>query len=375
MRYCSRTHVGKMRRKNEDTVYADGRLFAVADGMGGHHGGEVASARAVKIVADSVRAAPDGSNTGRLLSGAIISANEDVFAKARSGSGPAGMGTTLTAGVLTGDTLTIGHVGDSRAYLFRDGTLTQLTRDHSLVGELLRSGQLTPEQAFDHPNRNVLTQALGTTEEVSADVTTHKLVAGDKVLLCSDGLTTMVRDGEIAGILSGAGDAGELCARLVDAANVAGGADNISVVLLDLAEPDAFEVHESSSFDPPQARPKGRARAALLAVLATGLVVGLAVGIGYYMASNTYYLGFSGDRVAIFRGLPGSFGGLSYSQPIEVTSTTRAQLTPNSQRRVGENLVVGDLDMVTAAIGDLELAAPPPTVIPSLPATTTRPPL
>jgi len=267
VRYCSRTHVGKVRDKNEDVLYANERLFAVADGMGGHRGGEIASATAIRMLSDAVGAAPGEANAARLLAGAIVSANEEIYQSAHTGSGPSGMGTTLTAAMLGGDVLTIGHVGDSRAYLLRDGNLTQLTEDHSLVGELYRSGKLSREEAFTHPNRNVLTKALGTSEDITADVGTHKLRPGDKVLLTTDGLTTMVPDEGIAKILAGPEDADEICAKLVDAANRAGGADNISVVLLDFSDDEPFAARQPIGPKPRKTRKGGCGRTLALILL------------------------------------------------------------------------------------------------------------
>lgn len=360
MRYCSRTDVGKVRRKNEDVLHADGRVFAVADGMGGHRGGEVASATAVEAVTDAVGAGPADANVSRLLAGAIVSANDEIYQKAHTGSGPPGMGTTLTCGVLSGDTLVIGHIGDSRAYLLRDGNLKQLTEDHSLVGELFRNGQITKEQAFDHPSRNVLTQALGTSTEVAPQVATHKLTAGDRVLLCSDGLTTMLTDDEIAKTLLDEADVATACRALVDTANKAGGADNISVVLLDFADPDPFSVEKAVSADPARRKKSGCGRAVALILVVAALALILAGFASLRILNNTYYLGVSKrHRVTIFRGVPGSFGGLSYSRILEETTVTSDQLRPTSKRLVEDNTVVGDLDTVLAAIRRLEMVAPP----------------
>lgn len=361
MRYCSRTDLGKVRTKNEDVLFADGRLFAVADGMGGHKGGEVASATAIKMIADAVRATPEDANAARLLAGAIVSANQEIHRKAHTASGPSGMGTTLTAGVLAGDVLTIGHVGDSRAYLMREGTLSQLTQDHSLVGELLRGGQITREEAFDHPNRNLLTKALGTSEDITADIGTHKLLPGDMVLFATDGLTSMVPDAGIAEILAGPGRVDEVCARLIEAANSAGGADNISVVLLDFADPEPFAAVTPVGANKTKAPgAKGGCGHTAAIILVPVLVLALlAAAGGYQVLVNTYYLGFSQrGRVTIFRGVPGSFLGLRYSQIYEETGVTREMLLPHELKAVEGNQV-DDLDQLKAIVYRLSRRAPP----------------
>lgn len=359
MRYCGRTHVGKVRKKNEDAMHADGRLFAVADGMGGHRGGEVASATAIKMIADAVRATPEDANVARLLAGATISANEEIYRKAKAGSGPSGMGTTLTAAAIVDDVLTIGHVGDSRAYLLRDGQLSQLTEDHSLVGELLRSGQLTPEQAFTHPKRNVLTQALGTSEDITADIGTHKLRAGDRILLCTDGLTTTVTDDGIAKLLAGPGEVDAACAKLIDAANRGGGQDNTTVIVLDFSDAEPFAHTEPIGMKPTVAR-RGRSRRALLVLVPLLLGLALAAFALFQAFNNTYYLGVSQrNRVTVFRGVPGSFLGLTYSETYNETTVTRDQLSEASRKLVEQNAVVGDLETVEAALRTLEVVAPP----------------
>ena len=365
MRYCSRTDVGKVREKNEDVLFADGRLFAVADGMGGHQGGEIASATAIKMVADAVRATPDDANAARLLAGAVVSANEEIYRTAHSASGPSGMGTTLTAAVIAGDILTLGHVGDSRAYLYRDGALVQLTEDHSLVGELLRSGQITREDAFDHPNRNLLTKALGTSEDITADIGTHRLRPGDRVLLATDGLTAMVPDERIAQILAGPGDVDVICAALVEAANAGGGTDNISVVLLDFSDADPFAATTPVGAKKTRVGGGRGVRVASIILVPVVLMALLAALGGYQIVSNTYYLGLSQrGRVTIFRGVPGSFLGLRYSQTYKETSITRDALTAHTLSAIENNEIVGDLAQVNSIAKALERSAPPASPLP-----------
>jgi serine/threonine protein phosphatase PrpC len=232
------TDVGRTRSGNEDSYFCGRTVFAVADGLGGHQGGEVASAAAVEpLAALDGRGFGDAAAAAEALAGAIREANAAILERAAGDPGLWGMGTTLTAAALAGaGQLQLAHVGDSRAYLLRDGSLEQLTVDHTVVGELVRRGRLTPEQAAIHPERSILTRAVGLDPTVPVDLPDPlELRAGDRVLLCSDGLTEAVGDPDIATILATAADGAAACRSLIDAANAAGGPDNITVVLLLLA--------------------------------------------------------------------------------------------------------------------------------------------
>jgi protein phosphatase len=209
-------------------------LFVVADGMGGAQAGEVASRTAVELFS---RGLPPGDATPEeRLAGLVREANEEIHELSRSDAQRAGMGTTLTAVYVGDDEVAIAHVGDSRAYLLRDGKLERLTDDHSLVEELVRQGRLTPEEAEDHPQRSIITRALGPEADVDVDRRTYRARAGDVYLLCSDGLTSMVPEERVAEILTKAPDLTSAGRALVDAANAAGGKDNITVVLFSLEE-------------------------------------------------------------------------------------------------------------------------------------------
>jgi serine/threonine protein phosphatase PrpC len=234
--WAAATDSGLVRSHNEDALWprpeggevdrgesAGPFLAAVADGMGGHVGGEVASGVAIEA---AVAAA--GSPVDR-----VRAANLAVVDAARRRPRLAGMGTTLTLALFSGDALEIGHIGDSRAYLLREGNLEQLTRDHSLVAEMIAAGELRPEEAPLHPFRSVITRALGMESSVVVDRVRRELLPGDRVLLCSDGLTTMLEDGQVAALL-GAGTGPEAAAALIEATNQAGGFDNISVVVVDV---------------------------------------------------------------------------------------------------------------------------------------------
>ena len=229
------TDVGRARSGNEDSYFCGRTVFAVADGLGGYQGGEVASAAAVEpLAALDGREFAEPGEAAEALAAAIREGNAAILERAAGDPGLWGMGTTMTAAALAGERhLQLAHVGDSRAYLLRDGSLEQLTTDHTVVGELVRRGRLTPEQAAIHPERSILTRAVGLDPRVPVDTPDPvELRDGDQVLLCSDGLTEAVDDDRIAELLSAGADGEAACRSLIDAANGAGGPDNITVVLL-----------------------------------------------------------------------------------------------------------------------------------------------
>ncbi|MGM0472106.1 MAG: Stp1/IreP family PP2C-type Ser/Thr phosphatase [Bacillota bacterium] len=233
MRYGLVSDVGKVRDENEDSylklITDDYGLFAVADGMGGHNAGEVASTLAV----DTLKAY--NFTIGQLttdLETAVKRANRQILQAAKENPKYQGMGTTLTAALLTSQQVYIGHVGDSRAYLFRAGELIQLTEDHSLVNQLLESGEITEQEARNHPQRNLLLQALGTAEDIEVDIISQQIKEDDLFLLCSDGLTDLLSDQEIAKVLDPTGKLQQQADQLVQLAKQAGGYDNITVNLL-----------------------------------------------------------------------------------------------------------------------------------------------
>ncbi|MGH3047402.1 MAG: Stp1/IreP family PP2C-type Ser/Thr phosphatase [Gaiellaceae bacterium] len=239
---AGRTDPGRKRRRNEDAFVLEPPLFAVADGMGGAQAGEVASrlaAAAFREFHEVDELAPD-----ERVRALVQEANRRIYDRARSDTGATGMGTTITAALLEGEQVTIGHVGDSRAYRLREAELEQLTEDHSLVADLMRSGRLTPEEAETHPQRSVITRALGTDPEVDVDTMSVEASPGDVFLLCSDGLTTMVADEQILELLTGASSLEEAAKALVKAANKGGGEDNVTVVLFTL-EGDAAALEET----------------------------------------------------------------------------------------------------------------------------------
>src|SRR4051794_8141763 len=224
--------LGRQRQGNEDNYFVRAPLFVVADGMGGAQAGEVASEIAVEAFDAGL---PDGS-PAEALAEVIRAANRRIHERSRSDEQFAGMGTTCTAAYVGEEDVTVAHVGDSRAYLWRDGELTRLTRDHSLVGELVARGKLTEEQAEAHPQRSVITRALGPEADVQVDIEVYEARDGDVFLLCSDGLTSMIHEPGVRPVLERTRDLEQAGRDLIAAANQAGGRDNITVILFRLEE-------------------------------------------------------------------------------------------------------------------------------------------
>jgi PPM family protein phosphatase len=357
LRWGEATDVGRVRTNNEDAMYTSDRLFAVADGMGGHQGGEVASDVALRTLVESfVEPTTDG------LIGAATEANDAIFERAAADPDLRGMGTTLVAIAPMEDSNSIAwiNVGDSRLYLLRDGELTQISEDHSLVQEAVRSGELSPEEAQSHPQRNIVTRALGIDDEVDIDGDEVNAFAGDRYLLCSDGLTDYVDESRIASTLRRLADPTDAAHELVRLANEAGGRDNTTVVIVDvegdddqalaaaqdvdggtaeghaLAASTSVRAPEAPAKEAPKAKPpKPRIltwRLVVFFVLFLLVIGGGAFAVGTY-ARNTYYVGFKGDSVLIFKGRPG--GVLWFKPTVEQdTGLTRAQVPPKEIDRV-----------------------------------------
>jgi protein phosphatase len=231
--YARASDTGKKRRRNEDSYVVAPPLFAVADGMGGAQAGEVASKLAAAALKETH---PEGASDAEKVTALIQEANRRVYERAHSDPATSGMGTTMTVAIVDGDRVTIGHVGDSRAYVVRGGELEQLTEDHSLVNELLKSGKLSREEAETHPQRSVITRAVGTDPDVDVDAFTVEAGEGDVFLLCSDGLTDMVADSDILDVVEKHRDDLDRATKaLVSAANRGGGEDNITVIAFSIA--------------------------------------------------------------------------------------------------------------------------------------------
>jgi serine/threonine protein phosphatase PrpC len=236
MRVGVLSDIGKRREKNEDGYLVNDPVFAVADGMGGHSAGEVASAIALKTVKQTLGRITDAKHMSRRLIQSIEKANAAVYERSETEIKKRGMGTTLTVSILLGNRFFVGHVGDSRAYLLRNGNLSQITEDHSWVAEMVKKGVLSPEQAETHPQRSMLTRALGIERAVHIDTSSLEVKAGNKLLLCTDGLTSMLNDQQIEKIVSEPLDPQSVCRKLVDTANQEGGHDNITTIVIEIED-------------------------------------------------------------------------------------------------------------------------------------------
>lgn len=309
------TDVGRVRRANEDAFMAQAPLFAVADGMGGHQGGEVASRLALEALAHVADGPGPDEDTAPDLAKTVREANRAVLERASSDPGLAGMGTTLTAVLAADDRIFLAHVGDSRAYLLREGELSRLTKDHTVVERLVDQGRLTSEEAAMHPQRHIVTNALGVDQDVQVDESTYEVLPGDRLLLCSDGLTGMVPEVDIVRMLTEETDPQAAADALVAAANEAGGQDNITVVVLDAEENGA----EGAVADEPPPRGRRWLRVALWVVVPLVIVAGALFGAKRLFVDEQWFVGEADGRVALFRGIPAE--PLGFSLATEVLRT------------------------------------------------------
>jgi protein phosphatase len=364
------TDPGRVRRRNEDAFVCDPPLFAVADGMGGAQAGEVASRLAAAAFQDFHEA--DLLEAEPRLRSIIQEANRRIYARAANDPHASGMGTTVTAALVTGDRVAVGHVGDSRAYLLRDGNLEQLTNDHSLVADLVRSGRLTPEEAESHPQRSVITRALGTDSAVDVDSFSVEARPGDVFLLCSDGLTTMLAPDAVRAILLETTGLPEAARSLVAQANRNGGEDNITVVLFSLAEssPDedtlsgveGLRIPFSPQEEPPSGNGAGPAAAepltttrplreprsrsgrwALVLVLAVALFAAL-VAAALWGLSRAHFVGATEDgHVAVYQGVPWDLvAGISLYREVYVSNLRVEQLSPEERQGLFDHALSGE---------------------------------
>jgi PPM family protein phosphatase len=363
--HFERTDTGRQRRGNEDAFFARSPLFAVADGMGGAQAGEVASHMAVEVLEQGL---PDGAGSvEERLAARVREANARILELAQSDDHLAGMGTTLTAAYVGEDDLTVAHVGDSRLYRLREGSFERLTDDHSLVEELVRQGKLTPEEADEHPQRSIITRALGAEPGVEADSRTWPARAADVYLICSDGLTSMIPEARVAQVIQEASSLEVAGRTLIDAANDAGGRDNITVVLFRLEEvgeaatvpPQATAEHAASAAStatalaappatdavarreprPPRERaaPKRRRRRFRVPVgpiLVLFLLACVVLG-AYYASQTVYFVGTKDGFVSVYRGLPYDLpAGVNLYTVNYQSGVPADELTPSQRRTV-----------------------------------------
>ncbi len=343
--YAGASDVGRVRTGNEDSLLLSPPLFAVADGLGGHQAGEVASRIAVDTLLENAPRKADAKALGR----AARAANSAVMEAAAAGRGRAGMGTTLTAVMLDGLRLAVVHVGDSRAYLLhRDGRLERVTQDHSMVADMVRQGSLTEEESRVHPNRSVITRALGSDPNMRPDTFEVTTEAGDRLLLCTDGLSSLVPDADIAEVLSRHADPKAAVDALVAAARLAGGYDNITAVVVDLGGD-----LEGTSEAPRRNR---FARAALVLVTLAALVALFAGGIYRYAADRAYLITENGV-VVVYRGVPGSIGGVSLRWLDQVSGVPVAQLSLPEAAALAQGVTADSLDQAYALLSAYRVEA------------------
>jgi serine/threonine protein phosphatase PrpC len=388
------TDPGKVRNNNEDSLLVgegrDDTLFAVADGIGGFEAGEVASSIAVDVLKDLEASAP--------LEEAIREANRRILAAARGDDRLAGMGTTVVAmrfGVKDGEPIAeISHVGDSRAYLLKDGDLRPVTEDHSLVAELVRSGDLTRAQASEHPQKNLITRALGAEAEVEVDTAVLPVGSGDRLILCSDGLSDMVPEARMQDLLasSGAETPARAAHALVSAALDAGGLDNVTVVVVDVKEGDPYVeeprrggTQEMRALTPEEAglppreraqdrRTRGKHAASRakgerlgwslrvsISALAAALALTALVAPFYLWGTSRYFLGFDEGEVVIYRGLPYAPLGYQLSEEVRRTDLQESEVEERYKDQIKNHRLYPSEEQAEAAVRDL--GAPEPTTI------------
>lgn len=323
----ARSDVGLVREHNEDSFLLRTPLFAVCDGMGGHAAGEVASSIAVKVIGEE---APNTADDV-LLGAAIEAANQAVIEAPQKGIGKPGMGSTASAIFIEGNQMAVAHVGDSRIYLLHHGTLVRITHDHSYVEELVDSGQITADEARNHPSRSVVTRALGSDPEMYADHFTLEVSDGDRIILCSDGLSSMILDDEIESIAVSNITPQNAADSLVSAALTAGGADNITVIVVDILDDGLVE--------------KNRRRftrgilATSISIIAL-LVVSLVIAVLFIRSE--YYIGINGSTVAIYQGVPSKIAGIPLSNLIDTTTIEVKNLPQSVQDKLALGIRVKD---------------------------------
>ena len=323
LRWGARSDVGCVRSHNEDSYLVQSPLFCVCDGMGGHAAGEVASSIAVETIAKTAPHTADAT----LLGSAIEAANAAIIEAAVNGLGKPGMGCTATAAYIEGGIMAIAHVGDSRAYLLHEGSLIRVTRDHSYVEELVDAGEITADEARVHPNRSVITRALGSDPAMYADHFTLNIEEGDRLILCSDGLSSMVSDGEVETIATQSSTAQICTDNLVDAALAAGGGDNVTVIVVDLVDDGKL-----------RAIARKRKRNAILSLVAVLSALVLGGILTLFSISNSVYLGVKDGAVAIYKGTPHSFMGIELNWLEDETSVMLSDLPEDTQHRLEEGI-------------------------------------
>ena len=321
----ARSDVGLVRGHNEDSFLLRTPLFMVSDGMGGHAAGEVASSIAVETVGEQ---AP-GTADDVLLGAAVEAANMAVIEASEQGIGKPGMGCTATAVLIEKNRMAVAHVGDSRAYVLRQGTLVRVTHDHSYVEELVDSGQITADEARTHPSRSIITRALGSDPDMYADHFSLEVNDGDRIILCSDGLSSMISDAEIESLAVSSATPQQAADNLVAAALTAGGADNVTVVVVDVLNDGIADA----------ARRRLLHRAAILGGTVVA-VVALSVLLALALVRSEWYLGANGDTVGLYRGISGEFLGIPTYELVGTSSVELSDLPTSVQDQLAQGIRV-----------------------------------
>ena len=321
----ARTDVGLVRGHNEDSFLVQPPVFAVCDGMGGHAAGEVASSIAVETIGSHAPLHADDV----LLGAAVEAANASVIEGAALGTGKPGMGCTASCVLVDRGRMAIAHVGDSRIYLLHQGTLVRLTHDHSYVEELVDAGEITADEARVHPSRSVITRALGNDPDMYADHFLLDVMHGDRIIVCSDGLSSMIEDSRIEALSCSTATPQAAADALVAAALKAGGADNVTVVVVDVLDDGTLDRHRLR-----------RRRITITATIVAAALVGvLALGTGLFV-NNSWYLADNDGTVGIYHGVNGSFLGIPLSHLDETTSVQTKDLPAPVQESLSEGLTV-----------------------------------
>ena len=331
----ARSDVGLIRGHNEDSFLVQAPLFAVCDGMGGHAAGEVASSIAVQSLG---RSAVDHADDA-LLGSAVETANADIIHSVENGVGKAGMGCTATCAVFEGDRMAVAHVGDSRIYVLHAGTLVRVTHDHSFVEELVDAGEITADEARIHPSRSVITRALGSDPDMYADHFTLEVERGDRIILCSDGLSSMVPDSLIESIAVSSASPQQAADNLVSCALSEGGHDNVTVIVVDVVD---------------DGRAERRRKEVLkhLSTWATGVLVVLAVVVvaGAVFVNRSWYLANNGGSVGIYHGVHASLFGLDLYRLDESTPVSVRDLPDAVQKQLEDGIPVSSHDEAASTV-------------------------
>lgn len=417
LRYAARSDIGLVRQGNEDSGYAGGHMLVVADGMGGHAAGELASATAVATFAELDRE-PPGDEVLTALADAIDQAHDELSRVIGDAPDFAGMGTTVTALSWEGDRVALAHVGDSRAYLLRDGQLQQLTKDHTFVQTLVDAGRITSDEAAVHEKRNLLIKALDGVHHVEPDLSMREVKAGDRFLLCSDGLSGVLKPTELQELLS-SGDPTGTVTRLVERALEAGAPDNVTCVVADLvADPEPIVTESSSTAMPvvvgaaaelrnrdrlpgidfpadsqpdpdrptpspalvsatadgstelPKAKaPRKRKRRLGPLVVSLSVLAVILIGlVGFWgWAHNQYYVGNVNGKIGIYQGIKDGFGPNGFSKAIQTSATSVSQLPTYSQDEINKTIPAGNLEAARNIVATLEAQAAQCAAVPKTP--------